>query len=73
MNRLELNGAPAGSQDLAGASGYGHFTAMQVRDGKVRGLDVHLDRLVASTRRLFASELDPDAVRGYVRQAIPLG
>ncbi len=70
MNRIELNGAPARSEDLAGALGYGHFTAMQVRDGKVRGLDVHLDRLVASTRRLFAVDLDTDAVRGYVRQAV---
>ncbi|ANN18156.1 aminodeoxychorismate lyase [Amycolatopsis orientalis] len=68
--KLELNGAPARSEDLAGAFGYGHFTAMQVRDGKVRGLDVHLNRLVTSTRRMFASELDTDAVRGYVRQAV---
>ncbi|MEV7552119.1 aminotransferase class IV family protein [Amycolatopsis sp. NPDC089917] len=68
--KLEINGAPARSEDLAGAFGYAHFTAMQVRDGKVRGLDVHLDRLVTSTRRLFASELDTEAVRGYVRRAI---
>ncbi|WP_410659164.1 aminotransferase class IV family protein [Amycolatopsis sp. lyj-112] len=67
---FELNGAPARSEDLAGAFGYGHFTAMQVRDGKVRGLDVHLNRLVTSTRRMFASELDTDAVLGYVRHAI---
>ncbi|MFC3450566.1 aminotransferase class IV family protein [Amycolatopsis speibonae] len=68
--KLEINGAPARSEDLAGAFGYGHFTAMQVRDGKVRGLDVHLHRLVTSTRRMFASELDTEAVRGYVRQAV---
>ncbi|WP_037308240.1 aminotransferase class IV family protein [Amycolatopsis orientalis] len=68
--KLELNGAPARSEDLAGAFGYGHFTAMQVRDGKVRGLDVHLNRLVTSTRRMFADELDTEAVRGYVRQAV---
>ncbi|MFD5096884.1 aminotransferase class IV family protein [Amycolatopsis thailandensis] len=68
--KLELNGAPARSEDLAGAFGYGHFTAMQVRDGKVRGLDLHLRRLETSTRRMFASELDTEAVRGYVRQAI---
>ncbi|OLZ45900.1 aminotransferase class IV [Amycolatopsis keratiniphila] len=68
--KLEINGAPARSEDLAGAFGYGHFTAMQVRDGKVRGLDVHLRRLVTSTRRMFGSDLDTDAVRAYVRQAI---
>ncbi len=54
--KLELNGAPARSEDLAGAFGYGHFTAMQVRDGKVRGLDAHLHRLATSTRRMFAAE-----------------
>ncbi|WP_410600858.1 aminotransferase class IV family protein [Amycolatopsis sp. lyj-90] len=68
--KLELNGAPARSEDLAGAFGYGHFTAMQVRDGKVRGLDAHLHRLATSTRRMFAAELDTDAVRRYVRQAV---
>ncbi|MGY6652502.1 aminotransferase class IV family protein [Amycolatopsis sp. TRM77291] len=68
--KLEVNGAPARSEDLAGAFGYGHFTAMQVRDGKVRGLDIHLRRLATSTRRMFAHDLDTEAVRGYVRQAI---
>ncbi|AUI58471.1 aminotransferase class IV family protein [Amycolatopsis sp. BJA-103] len=68
--KLELNGAPARSEDLVGAFGYGHFTAMQVRDGKVRGLDAHLHRLATSTRRMFATGLDTDAVRGYVRQAV---
>jgi len=48
--KLELNGAPARSEDLAGAFGFGHFTAMQVRHGKVRGLDVRLRRLTTSTR-----------------------
>ncbi|RSN22732.1 aminodeoxychorismate lyase [Amycolatopsis sp. WAC 01416] len=68
--KLELNGAPARPEDLAGAFGYGHFTAMQVRHGKVRGLDIHLRRLATSTRRMFASDLDTDAVLEYVRQAI---
>jgi branched-subunit amino acid aminotransferase/4-amino-4-deoxychorismate lyase len=49
---------------------YGHFTAMQVRDGRVRGLGFHLDRLATSTRLLFGSDLDVDLVRSYVRQAI---
>ena len=38
---------------------YGHFTAMQVRGGGVRGLDVHLRRLAAQSRELFDEELDP--------------
>jgi branched-subunit amino acid aminotransferase/4-amino-4-deoxychorismate lyase len=49
---------------------YGHFTAMQVRGGGVRGLDVHLRRLAAQSRELFDEELDGDHVRALVRQAL---
>ena len=69
--RLELNGDPLGPDAaIAGMVSYGHFTAMQVRDGRVRGLAFHLDRLAASTRLLFGSDLDVDLVRSYVRQAV---
>ncbi|WIX75724.1 hypothetical protein QRX50_30085 [Amycolatopsis carbonis] len=57
----ELNGAEPGAVQLARVlGGYSHFTAMQVRDGRVRGLDLHLTRLASSTRLLFGSELDLD-------------
>jgi branched-subunit amino acid aminotransferase/4-amino-4-deoxychorismate lyase len=49
---------------------YGHFTAMQVRGGGVRGLDVHLRRLAAQSRELFGEELDTEHVRALVRQAL---
>ncbi|MBS0285040.1 MAG: aminotransferase class IV [Proteobacteria bacterium] len=49
---------------------YGHFTAMRVEDGCVRGLDLHLDRLRSATRELFGSELDRERVRGYLRYAL---
>ncbi|MEV6824885.1 aminotransferase class IV family protein [Amycolatopsis sp. NPDC051102] len=69
--RFELNGDPLGPDAaLAGMVSYGHFTAMQVRDGRVRGLAFHLERLVTSTRLLFGTELDAELVRSYVRQAI---
>ncbi|HWD03025.1 MAG TPA: aminotransferase class IV [Amycolatopsis sp.] len=67
-NATELNGADPGAVQLPAA--YGHFTAMQVRDGRVRGLGHHLERLTTSTRRLFGSELDADLVRGYVRRLV---
>jgi branched-subunit amino acid aminotransferase/4-amino-4-deoxychorismate lyase len=54
-------------------SSYGHFTAMQVRGGRVRGLDLHRRRLENATRRLFGTELDFERVRGYLRQAIAGG
>jgi hypothetical protein len=35
------------------ASAYGHFTAMQVRGRRTRGLALHLRRLEAATKELF--------------------
>jgi branched-subunit amino acid aminotransferase/4-amino-4-deoxychorismate lyase len=69
--RFELNGDPLGPDAaIAGMVSYGHFTAMQVRDGRVRGLAFHLDRLAANTRLLFGTDLDVGLVRSYVRQAV---
>jgi branched-subunit amino acid aminotransferase/4-amino-4-deoxychorismate lyase len=69
---IELNGAVADVDALRQAilTNYGHFTSMQVRDGSVRGLDLHLDRLARATFELFGSALDPDRVRTWMRQAI---
>lgn len=68
----ELNGRPAEAGDLRALAlfNYGHFTSMQVRDGCVRGLDLHLDRLDAATRELFGGPLDGGRVRDYLRNAI---
>lgn len=49
---------------------YGHFTAMQVRGGRTRGLDQHLARLMAANREMFDAELDPDLVRARIRHAL---
>ena len=48
--RMEIDGnVPADAQLRALAlGGYGHFTAMQVRGRRVRGLDLHLSRLAAA-------------------------
>jgi len=71
-SRLEINGAPASAGDmrLLVANNYGHFSAMRVEGGAVRGLGLHLDRLQNSTRELFGSELDREQVRVWLRQAI---
>lgn len=70
--RMHLNGEPAAADDLrlAIANNYGHFTALRVRQGAVRGLGLHLDRLQQATRELFASDLDRERVRGWLRQAV---
>jgi branched-subunit amino acid aminotransferase/4-amino-4-deoxychorismate lyase len=49
---------------------YGHFTALQVRDGATRGLRLHLARLDAANRELFGEPLDADAVRERLRREL---
>jgi branched-subunit amino acid aminotransferase/4-amino-4-deoxychorismate lyase len=53
-----------------GAGTYGHYTAMQVRGGAVRGLALHLARLDGATRELFDRPLDTERVRGHLRHAL---
>jgi branched-subunit amino acid aminotransferase/4-amino-4-deoxychorismate lyase len=71
-NRTELNGEPAGLDDLRllAVQNYGHFTSMQVRDGAVQGLDLHLQRLQQATQELFGHALDLAATRTWMRQAV---
>lgn len=59
----QFNGRSATAEDLAplAFAGYAHFTAMQVRDGRVRGLDLHLARLREASDELFGRHL-PDEV-----------
>lgn len=70
--RIELNGRPADVDGLRALAlvNYGHFTSMQVQDGGVRGLDLHLERLQRATHELFATALDVDATRAWMRQAV---
>jgi len=70
--KAELDGRQVPPDGMAAAmlGGYGHFTAMQVRDGKVRGLELHLARLDAANREMFGEPLDGAVIRGYVRHAL---
>ncbi|HEY7666734.1 MAG TPA: aminotransferase class IV [Actinomycetota bacterium] len=69
--RLEVDGREVSAGDAWSiAAGFGHFTAMQVRDGATRGLDLHLARLEAAHRELFDASLDLDHVRALIRHAL---
>jgi 4-amino-4-deoxychorismate lyase len=70
--RVEVNGAPASAEDLRHLvqTNYGHFSAMRVENGGVRGLDLHLARVEAATLELFGSALDRERVRSCLRHAI---
>jgi branched-subunit amino acid aminotransferase/4-amino-4-deoxychorismate lyase len=69
---VEIDGqAPSVEQLQAIAlATYGHFTAMQVRNFRTRGLDLHLRRLDAASREMFGEPVDGDHVRDLIRHAL---
>jgi branched-subunit amino acid aminotransferase/4-amino-4-deoxychorismate lyase len=72
MERIEVDGRSATLADVATPAliNFGHYTSMQVRRHRVRGMHQHLDRLAFQTRELFETELDVDQARAWVRQAV---
>lgn len=70
----ELDGRPADPAELAALAltNYGHFTTMRVDSGRVRGLALHLDRLVRDCRTLFDADLDRARLARYVRRVVPV-
>ncbi|MGC0420998.1 aminotransferase class IV family protein [Embleya sp. AB8] len=73
--RAQRNGRPATVEDLTplAFAGYAHFTAMQVRDGRIRGLDLHLERLRSASVELFGLALPDERVRALLRTALADG
>ncbi|MEU6424255.1 aminotransferase class IV family protein [Microbispora sp. NPDC046973] len=71
----QLNGRAASAEELAplAFAGYAHFTAMQVRGGRVRGLDLHLERLRSASLELFGRALPDERVRACLRAALQAG
>lgn len=69
---VHTGGRPATTEDLAplAFAGYAHFTAAQVRGGRVRGLDLHLERLRTASVTMFGRALPDDRVRSYLRAAV---
>jgi branched-subunit amino acid aminotransferase/4-amino-4-deoxychorismate lyase len=70
--RVEIDGAAPAPDQLQARMlhGYGHFTAMQVRGRRVRGLDLHLARLAQANAELFGAGLDADLVIARIRHAL---
>src|SRR6266545_4504347 len=69
---MELDGRPVDPAELATLAlyNYGHFTSMRVDAGRVRGLTLHLDRLVRDSKIVYDADLDADRVRQLVRRAV---
>ncbi len=70
--QVEIDGETASPDQLRAAAlgGYGHFTAMQVRGGRVRGFDRHLARLDAANREVFGAGIDAAALRDHIWHAL---
>ncbi|MET9479361.1 aminotransferase class IV family protein [Streptomyces sp. NPDC006638] len=70
---VTLDGTPVSADDLLplALTNVGHFTSMRVdADGRVRGLSLHLERLVRDCRTVWGADLDTGRVRDHVRQGL---
>jgi len=72
---VQHNGQPATRETLAplAFSGFAHFTAMQVRDRRIRGLDLHLERLRMASLALFGVPPEEDRLHAYLRATLENG
>ena len=75
LPRIEIDGFLPTPEELAQVAldNYCHFTAMQVRNLRVRGLDLHLHRLTSAHLELFGAQVDPDLIRSHIRHALGSG
>lgn len=73
--QARINGQPASLSELTplAFAGFAHFTAMQVRDRKVKGLDLHLDRLRNASMGFFGKALPDEQLLSYIRTSIDEG
>ncbi|MCF2533401.1 aminotransferase class IV family protein [Yinghuangia soli] len=69
---VQVDGRPAEAADLAplAFAGHAHFTAMQVRGGGIRGLDLHLARLRNGSEEMYGRALPDERIVGYLRTAL---
>nr|WP_300313205.1 aminotransferase class IV family protein [Halomonas sp.] len=72
LYQAQLNGRPATQEELVplAFSGFAHFTAMQVRNGKVKGLDLHLERLRNASIEFFGKALPDEPLQSHIKTAI---
>ncbi|MGQ4388596.1 aminotransferase class IV family protein [Streptomyces sp. SAS_270] len=67
---VTLDGKSVSADDLLplALTNFGHFTSMRVDgDGSIRGLTLHMERLVRDCKTVWGADLDATFVREYVR------
>ncbi|WP_406003399.1 aminotransferase class IV family protein [Streptomyces sp. NBC_00829] len=70
---VTLDGKPVSADDLLplALTNLGHFTSMRVdADGSIRGLALHMERLVRDSKIVWGTSLDTGRVREYVRHGL---
>nr|WP_221212378.1 aminotransferase class IV [Brevundimonas lenta] len=69
---IQIDGRPASVETLTPVvlSNYGAFTSMQIEDGGVRGLDLHLERLEQEALELFGVAVPEGRLRERMRSAL---
>lgn len=73
VSQVDGHDADAAALAPLAFAGYAHFTALQIRDGRARGLDLHLARLRAGSQALYGQALPDEAVLAHLRAAIQAG
>ncbi|ENS5608069.1 aminotransferase class IV family protein [Vibrio mimicus] len=70
-----LNGQLVPSSEMTNLafSGFAHFTALQVRNKRIKGLDLHLGRLRIASMKLYGRALSDDLVLSHINLAIKNG
>ncbi|MBD2067636.1 aminotransferase class IV family protein [Leptolyngbya sp. FACHB-671] len=70
-----IDGHPATLSELSplAFAGFAHFTAMQVRGCKIKGLDLHLDRLRKASLELFGRAPSDEKLRFHIKTAVEEG
>ncbi|MFB8775793.1 aminotransferase class IV family protein [Streptomyces broussonetiae] len=70
---VTLDGTPVSADDLLplALTNMGHFTSMRVdADGSIRGLTLHMERLVRDSKIVWGASVDTERVREYVRRGL---
>ncbi|MDH1730232.1 aminotransferase class IV family protein [Pseudomonas chengduensis] len=70
-----IDGQPVSASPLnpLAFAGFAHFTAMQVRHSRIKGLDLHLQRLRDASLKLFNRAPTEALLRSYIRTAVEEG